>query len=310
MAISRGWLDEETRTIIAAAIALVALVGGVWLHERRGRTEAARALVASAISGLFGTIVVATQAYSLISPELGLVLGAAVAAIGFGIAVRWRSPIVAAIGSLGALASPVMVGVGGTGLSIAFVAMALAATVGILVWQRWDWLALGAFVVSAPQLVAWVAIDGRDHLVLGIAVLAGFWLLYAGAALAYELRKRAEERCRSLPGSCCSAAASPSSAPATGSFTRPATRPPRSSCSSPSPRSRSGSAILAIRLRIHRELGALLVGLGIAISAFGFGAAFHGPALVVAWAAAAAVSPRSARASTRRRRPPSRAPSG
>ena len=74
MAISRGWLDEEARTIIAAVVSLAALVGGIWLHERQGRTEAARALVAAAISGLFGTIVVATQAYSLISPGLGLAL--------------------------------------------------------------------------------------------------------------------------------------------------------------------------------------------------------------------------------------------
>ena len=289
MAISRGWLDEETRTIIAAAIALGGLIGGVWLHERRGRTEAARALVASAISGLFGTIVVATQAYSLISPELGLVLGAAVAAIGFAIAVRWRSPIVAAVGSLGALASPVMVGVAGSGLSIAFVAMALAATVGILVWQRWDWLALGAFVVSMPQLLAWVASDGRDHLVLGIAVLAGFWLLYAGAALAYELRK-GDDGVLPVPswillfGSCVAFVgpgywllhdAGHQTAAVVLLFAFAALQ--------------VGLGVLAIRLRIHRELGALLVGLGIAISAFGFGAAFHGPALVVAWAAAAAV---------------------
>jgi uncharacterized membrane protein len=288
MAISRGWLDEETRTIIAGAIALAALLGGVWLHERRGRTEAASALVASAISGLFGTIVVATQAYSLISPELGLVLGAAVAAIGFAIAVRWRSPIVAAVGSLGALASPVMVGVAGTGLSVAFVAMALAATVGILVWQRWDWLALGAFVVSAPQLLAWVASDGRDHLVLGIAVLAGFWLLYAGAALAYELRKRDGEELPAaswllLLGSCIAFVApgywilhdaGHQSAAVVLLFAFAALQ--------------VGLGVLAVRLRIHRELGALLVGLGIAISAFGLGAAFHGPALVVAWAAAAA----------------------
>jgi len=289
MAISRGWLDEETRTIIAAAIALAALLGGVWLHERRGRTEAARALVASAISGLFGTIVVATQVYSLISPELGLVLGAAVAATGFAIAVRWRSPIVAAVGSLGALASPVMVGVAATGLSIAFVALALAATVGILVWQRWDWLALAAFVVSAPQLVAWVATDGRDHLVLGIAVLAGFWVLYAGAALAYELRKRVEEELTVaswllLLGSCVAFVASGygvlhetghQTAAVVLLFVFAALQ--------------VGLGILAMRLRVHRELGALLVGLGIAISAFGFGAALHGPALVVAWAAAAAV---------------------
>ncbi len=288
MAISRGWLDEETRTIIAAAAALVALLGGIWLHERRGRTEAARALVASAISGLYGTIVVATQAYSLISPELGLVLGAAIAAIGLGIAVRWRSAIVAAVGSLGALASPLLVGVGGT-LSIVFVAMALAATVGILVWQRWDWLALGSFLISAPQLGVWVGLVGRDHLALAIAVLAGFWLLYAGAALGYELRKPAEEAppvaswLLLLGGSLAFVGfgygilhQADHQAAAVGLlFAFAAVQ--------------VGLGILAIRLRIHRELGSLLIGLGIAITAFGLGAAFHGPALVVAWAAAAAV---------------------
>jgi uncharacterized membrane protein len=290
MAISRGWLGEEARTIIAAAISLAALFGGVWLHERRGRTEAARALVASAISGLFGTIVVATQAYSLISPQFGLVLGAAVAAVGFAIAVRWRSPIVAAVGSLGALASPAMVGLGGDGLSIAFVALALAASVGILVWQRWDWLALGAFLVSAPQLITWVNDEGRAHLVLGIAVLAGFWILYAAAALGYELRRHREEE-EVLPvaswflllGSCLTFVwpgywllhqADHQTAAVALLFAFAALQ--------------VGLGVLAIRLRIHRELGSLLVGLGIAIAAFGLGAAFHGPALVVAWAASAA----------------------
>jgi hypothetical protein len=287
MAISRGWLDQETRTITAAAISLAALLGGVWLHERRGRTEAARALVASAISGLFGTIVVATQAYSLISPQLGLALGAAVAAVGFAIAVRWRSPVVAAIGMLGALASPAMLGVDSSGLSLAFVALALAASVGILVWQRWDWLALGAFLVSAPQLLVWAGTDGRDHLVLGIAVLASFWLLYAAAALGYELRKRAEE---ALPvaswflllGSCLTFVwpgywllhqADHQTAAVILLFGFAALQ--------------AGLGVFAIRLRIHRELGSLLIGLGIAIAAFGLGATFHGPALVVAWAAAA-----------------------
>jgi uncharacterized membrane protein len=287
MAISRGWLDEETRTIIAAAIALAALIGGVWLHERRGRTEAARALVASAISGLFGTIVVATQAYSLISPELGLVLGAAVAAIGFGIALRWRSSIVAAVGSLGALTAPPLVGVDPSGLSIAFVAMALAATVGILVWQRWDWLALGAFLVSAPQLGVWVGHE-NDHPVLVIAVLFGFWLLYAGAALGYELRKRVEDE---LPiaswllllGGCVTFVGFGYGVLEQGDHHAAAVVLLFAFAAL-----QVGLGIFAIRLRMHRELGALLVGLGIAITAFGLGAAFHGPALVVAWAAAAA----------------------
>jgi uncharacterized membrane protein len=289
MAISRGWLDEETRTIIAAAVSLAALLGGVWTHERGGRTEAARALAAAAISGLYGTIVVATQVYSLISPEFGLTLGAAVAVLGLAIAVRWRSAVVAAVGSLGALAAPVLVGVGATGLSIAFVALALAATVGILVWQRWDWLALAAFLVSVPQLLVWVNRDGLGHLALAIVVLAGFWILYALAALAYELRKDEEEEVLPvaswllLLGSCATFAApgylllhnaDHQTTAVLLLFAFAALQ--------------VGLGVLAIRLRIHRELGSLLIGLGIAITAFALGAAFHGPALVVDWAAASA----------------------
>jgi uncharacterized membrane protein len=285
MAISRGWLDEETRTIIAAAISLLGLGGGVWLHERRGHTEAARALVGSAIAGLFGTLVVATQVYSLIPSAVGLACGTVVAAVGFLIAVRWQSSVVAAIGSLGALAMPLLVGLDPSGASIAFVAIALAATVAILVWQRWDWLALGAFFVSSPQLGVWAHLEGNDP-VLVIAVLAGFWLLYAGAALGYELRSRAEG---ALPvaswlllfGSCATFVqpgywvldhAGHHTAAVVLLFCFAALQ--------------IGLGIFAIRLRIHRELGSLLVGLGIALTAIGLGEALHGPALVCGWAAA------------------------
>src|SRR6185437_3814583 len=104
--------------------------------------------------------------------------------------------------------------------------------------------------------------------------LAGFWLLYAGAALAYELRKGVEEELpvpswillfgSSIafvgPGYWLLHDAGHQTAAVVLLFAFAALQ--------------VGLGILAIRLRIHRELGALLVGLGIAISAFGFGAAF------------------------------------
>jgi uncharacterized membrane protein len=289
MAISRGWLDQETRTIIAAALSLLGLGGGVWLHEARGRTEAARALVAASIAGLYGTIVVAVESYSLISPALGFAGAAAVGSLGFLIAVRWQSPIVAAVGSLGALAMPTIVGADG-GVPIAFVAIPLAATVAILAWQRWDWLALGAFLVSAPQLLIWAAFqDHQRHLVLIVAVLFGFWLLYVVAALGYELRRRAEE---ALPvsswllllGSCVTFVA-----PAYGIVDGAGHHTVAVVLLFAFAALQVGLGILAIRSRIHRELGALLIGMGIALSAIGLGEALHGPALVVGWAAGSAV---------------------
>ena len=111
---------------------------------------------------------------------------ALVGAAGAAIAVRWRSQFVAALALLGALAAPVLVGGETTGLSLAFMIVALVATVGALLWQRWGWLALGAFLVSAPQLVYWSW--DRDDLLLPLAILALYWCLFVVAAIGYELR--------------------------------------------------------------------------------------------------------------------------
>jgi uncharacterized membrane protein len=296
MAISRGWVDEEARTLVAALGSLGLLLGGVWLHERQGRTEAARAAVAASLSGLFATILVAVQAYELISPGLGLVLAAAVAAAGFLLAVRWDAPVVAAVGSLGALGAPLLTGVGSAGAGIAFVAVALAATVLILLWRRWDWLALAAFLVSAPQLMAWAHLHGGGYepgafgVGVVLPVLIGFWMLYVLAAVGYQLRSRDRDAATPVAswllvvGSCAfvvllgyrtleDAGAHTAAVVWLFGF--------------------AGVHLLlgeiAIRSRIHREIGALLIGLGIAVSAFGLAEALDGPALVVAWAAAAAV---------------------
>jgi uncharacterized membrane protein len=287
MAVSRGWLDEEVRTIIATVLSLLGIVGGIRLHDRHGRTEAAQAMVAASLSGLFATIAVATQAYGLVSPGLGLLCGALVAALGFAIAIEWRSPLVAAVGSLGAIGAPLLTGVGTSGTGIAFVAVALAASVAILVWQRWDWLALGAFAVSAPQLVLWAAFADRDHLVLIVAVLLGFWLLYAAAALGYELRARAE---RPLPvaswllllGSCLVFVV-----PGYVLLDYTGHHPAAVILLFGFAALQAGLGVAALRLRVHRELGSLLIAIGLALAAFGLGAAFHGPALVFAWATAA-----------------------
>ena len=66
--------------------------------------------MAVAIPGLFATAVVATQAYDLISPVLGLEAAALIGVIGVFLAVRWSSMLVGSVGILGALAAPMLVG--------------------------------------------------------------------------------------------------------------------------------------------------------------------------------------------------------
>jgi uncharacterized membrane protein len=297
-AVDSSWFTEEVRILLAAFGSLALLILGVWLHERKGRLEVARVAVAVAIPGLFATTVVAAQVYDLISPVLGLELGALIGVIGVAIAVRWSSMLVAGVGMLGALASPMLVGTTGGGSSIAFVAVALAASVGVLLWQRWNWLSLGAFAVSAPQLILWmwgpritITSEGVSGLaeptLLVLAVLAGFWVLYAAAAFGYELRSRDEEKlpvsswllllCSSLlvVGFGCIAIGGDSALALNAwifGFT--------------AIHLLLGGA--AIRFGIHREIGSLLIGGGIALGSFGLANAFDGPTLTAVWSALAA----------------------
>jgi uncharacterized membrane protein len=297
-AVDSSWFTEEVRTLMAGGGSLLLLAIGLWLHERKGQLEVARIAVAVAIPGLYATTVVASQVYDLIDPVIGLEAAALVGVLGVFIAVRWSSVLVGSVGMLGALAAPMLVGTETDGGSIAFVALALAASVGVLLWQRWNWLALGAFAVSAPQLISWISESGflvffegernpSEPVLLVLAVLVGFWALYAAAAFGYELRSRGEER---LPisswllllsssvlivGAGCIVIGGDSNLALDAWI--------------------FGFAMVhlllggaAIRFGVHREIGSLLIGGGIGLASFGLAHAFDGPTLVAAWSAAAA----------------------
>jgi uncharacterized membrane protein len=186
IAVDRGWIGVEARIALAFAGSTVLLAVGLFLYERRGQTEAAVAAVASALAALYASLTYATAVKGVVGEEAGLLVAALVGAVGATIAVRWRSQFVAALALLGALASPVLVGGETSGLALAFMVVALVATVAVLVWQRWGWLALGAFLISAPQLAFWA----WDRVDLGVplAVLALYWCLFVAAAIGYELR--------------------------------------------------------------------------------------------------------------------------
>lgn len=291
MAISRDWIDEVTRTVIAMLGSLALLGVGVWLEEGRTRTDAARAAVASGIFGLFATLVVATQVYELISSSTGFVFAALIAAAGMAVAIRWSSQLVAGIGSLGALAAPLLVGAPDTE-SIGFVFLALVAVTAIVVWQRWGWLVLGAFAVSAPQLLAWVntvdfnAEGAPAGLLIGLLI---FYAVYLVGAFGYELRSKEGQK---LPvASLAQLFASTALVVGTGYHVLD-TIDAQSAAITWLFGSSLGLVTLglvALLMPVHREIGSLLVGIGIGISALGFAVALSGPALVLVWAAEGAI---------------------
>ena len=153
IALEHGWIDESMRIVLGFLGSTSLLLAGFWLYERKGHTEAALAAVGSGLAGLYATLLVGTQVYDLIPSYLGLACAALVGIVGVAIAVRWKSMIVAAIGILGGLSAPALVGTGTTGVSVAFMAIALATAVGVLLWQRWNWLSPACGQRALPRSI-------------------------------------------------------------------------------------------------------------------------------------------------------------
>lgn len=188
--VSRGWIGEGARTLIAGAGSATLLVLGVWLHERRGRTDAALAAAATGIAALFVTLTVGAEVYGVLPAPVALGLAMAVGALATSLAVRWESRGIAGLGILGALVAPALAGALSEAGTMVILLIAAGSAVGVLLRQRWDWLSFGVFLVTVPQWATYLA-EGQPGYAV-IAVLTGFGLVGAAAAVGYELRVAAE----------------------------------------------------------------------------------------------------------------------
>src|SRR4051794_14340778 len=187
-AMERGWIPTGVRVAAAFAGSAALLGVGLWLHERRGQTQASLVAVGPPGAALYASLVAGTSLYHLIPAPLALAVAVLIGSVATAAAIRLDSVQVAGIGILGALLAPVLVDAGPTNAALLFMGIALTSSTAVVVWQRWDWLALAAYLVSAPQLARWALDDPSTHSVAGVIVLTGFWAIYAGAALGYELR--------------------------------------------------------------------------------------------------------------------------
>jgi uncharacterized membrane protein len=286
-AVRIGWIDEPTRVVLAFLGSTALLLGGFYLYERRGRTDAAVAAVAAAITALYASLVAATAVYELVGATAGLAVAAVIGAVATVLAVRWDARVVAALGLVGALLAPVLVDAGTSTTALAFMAVALLASTAVLLWRRWDWLAAISFAVGVAQLAAWLDDQYRDRLGLALTVLGAFWAIYAVAAVGYELRVPTTKL---RPSSALLLLADAMLLGGGGWLML---------------HDRHGDAAVAwvlavaalhvalgaasLRGRISDEVAALLLAVGVGYSAIGLGLALSGPALVLGWSAEAAL---------------------
>lgn len=192
LAVSHGWVSPAGRTLLAAAGSLLLLAAGAWLHEHRGRTDAAMVATATAISGLFATVTVASVVYAILPVPAALGLAVLIGGVAVALAVRWRAQGIAALGIVGSLLAPVLVGAPGSAATTALVFVAGLSAVGVLVWQRWEWLACVAFVITTPQWAIWLLSTPELPVVTAVAVLIAFGALTVAAALGLERQAPAE----------------------------------------------------------------------------------------------------------------------
>jgi uncharacterized membrane protein len=283
MAVSRGWIDEPTRVVLAFLGSTILVALGLAFYERQGQTQAALAAVGTGIAALYASLTAATALYDLISPALGLGVAALVGLTATAVAVRWNAPVVAGLGIVGALLAPLLVDAGVSGEALAFMAFALVAAVAVLLWKRWDWLAAAAFLVSAPQLAAW-ADDGANDLGLVLLVLGAFWLLYIVAAVGYEVRVPTETLRSSAA---LLMLADVATIAGLGWFVLH----DRGYDNGATVWILGMAAVhLALGVGVHdrvksRDFGGLTLALAIGLSGLGFALALDGPALVAGWAA-------------------------
>jgi uncharacterized membrane protein len=204
LAIARGWIGEEARVVIAALASSALMGAGVWLHDRRGRTEASAAMVGAASAAMFATLLVATQVYGLLPAALALPAALVVGALTTRLAVRWAGQAVGGIGLLGGLLSPVLVGASPSAIMVGVLALAAACASGVVVRTGWGWLGLAAVLVCVPQWGLWLVEGQATAVCLGVLV----WFAGLGLATAVGIQQRSgAERLRAAAAavSCLSA---------------------------------------------------------------------------------------------------------
>ncbi len=197
LAISHGWIGESARVLLAGSGSLALLGAGSWLRSRRGRTDAAVAMVGAAVAGLFATLVVASAGYHLLPGLLALAGALAVGATATVLSIRWAGRPLAGIGLVGALAAPALVGAPAEWPTLAM----MLATAGCAMWvaarQRWAWLSLATVIVTAPQ---WAVpmLEGQSA-GEDLGVLVPFAVLGLAGAVASARSGAAEETERRAP---------------------------------------------------------------------------------------------------------------
>ena len=182
LAASRGWFSPAARIGAGAALGVVLIGVGGWLHRRESARTGAVALAATGFVTLHLVLAAATAIYDYLPPVPALVLALLVAGGGLGLADRWRNRLLAGgVVTAAALLAPALV----TGWLLVALVLALQIAAAPVVLRR-RWPSLLVLAAAGPVLfgVALPVLDQDGTRPAGIATALGVLVVGLGTAAA------------------------------------------------------------------------------------------------------------------------------
>ncbi len=186
--IEAGLLGPAMRTLLGAAFSALAIAGGEWLRRADrnfglpvyDQADVPGILTGAGAIGAFATLYAAHALYGFIGPGFAFA-GLTLIGIATMLASALHGPKLAAIGVLGAYATPILVSSSSPNhIALALHVLIVTATVLALAHVReWRWLAIAGFVASC----IWVALAAMGSGSGDLAGVAGF--MVAGLAVLF-----------------------------------------------------------------------------------------------------------------------------
>ena len=164
-AVEHGWLGPTARVVLGLLLGVALAAAGEWTRRRPWQMRFASqhtdyapgALSGAGLFVAFASIYGAHALYGLIGPLTAFIGLALVAAAGFALAAL-HSPIVAIVGLLAAFATPALVTTdvpSAAGL-FGYLALVVAAALGVVRYRDWAWLAVAAVAGGFLWTVLWL----------------------------------------------------------------------------------------------------------------------------------------------------------
>ncbi|HUE45581.1 MAG TPA: DUF2339 domain-containing protein [Aestuariivirgaceae bacterium] len=164
-AVEHGWIGPTARVTLGLLLGIALAAAGEWARRRPWQSRIAGqhanhapgALTGAGLFVAFASIYGAHALYGLIGPLTTFIGLALVAAVGFALAVL-HAPIVAVVGLLAAFATPILVGsdTPSAGGLFGYLALVVAAALGVVRYRDWAWLAVSAVTGGFLWTILWL----------------------------------------------------------------------------------------------------------------------------------------------------------